>query len=89
LSVEHTRGIAELLEKYRWHKKRPEASDYGFLHNKPDKVLTNIRHDSDYFLSDNETRYRYLVDLKIGGDLDNKKAHSKKAFVNTISHTAE
>ena len=36
------------------------------------------RHESDYYLLDNETGMHYLIELKIGGDLDNKKARSEK-----------
>src|SRR5205085_8472210 len=57
------------------------ASDYEFLRTKPEEVLTNIRHDSDYYLTDKETRHRYLIELKIGGDLDNKKARSEKEAI--------
>ena len=36
------------------------------------------RHESDYYLIDKETNLHYLIELKIGGDLDNKKARSEK-----------
>ncbi len=36
------------------------------------------RHESDYYLYDEVTGMRYLIELKIGGDLDNKKARSEK-----------
>lgn len=36
------------------------------------------RHESDYYLIDEETGQHYLIELKIGGDLDNKKARSEK-----------
>ena len=32
----------------------------------------------DYYLIDEETGMHYLIELKIGGDLDNKKARSEK-----------
>jgi len=82
LTVEQTKRIAELLEKYRRHEKKPETKDYLFLRNRPtQQVLTNIRHDSDYFLTDKVTGNHYLIELKIGGDLDNKKpARKKKRF---------
>lgn len=79
LSIEQTRGIAELLEKYKRHEKVPEVKDYQFLRKKPDKQGLKIkRHDSDYYLVDKQTDDRYLIELKIGGDLDNKKARSEK-----------
>ena len=52
------------------------------LRNKPtEKALANIRHDSDYYLIDKETGNHYLIELKIGGDLDNKKARSEKEAI--------
>lgn len=36
------------------------------------------RHESDYYLFDEETGMHYLIELKIGGDLDSKKARSEK-----------
>jgi hypothetical protein len=78
LSVEQTRGIAELLEKYKRHEKVPEVKDYQFLRKKPEKHGVIKRHDSDYYLVDKKTDDRYLIELKIGGDLDNKKARSEK-----------
>ncbi|MBI5233842.1 MAG: TdeIII family type II restriction endonuclease, partial [Deltaproteobacteria bacterium] len=39
------------------------------------------RHDSDYYLIDKNTNSHYLIELKIGGDLDNKKARSEKEAI--------
>jgi len=39
------------------------------------------RHDSDYYLIDKDTNSHYLIELKIGGDLDNKKARSEKEAI--------
>lgn len=79
LSVDQTRKIAELLEEYKRHHNKPTVSDYQFLRKKPDKLESKIkRHDSDYYLVDKRTDDRYLIELKIGGDLDNKKARSEK-----------
>ncbi|GAB6046041.1 hypothetical protein JCM11957_16400 [Caminibacter profundus] len=36
------------------------------------------RHESDYYLFDEEENFHYLIELKIGGDLDNKKARAEK-----------
>jgi hypothetical protein len=36
------------------------------------------RHESDYYLHDHATGHHHLIELKIGGDLDNKKARSEK-----------
>lgn len=80
LGPEQTSKIAELLEKYKRRELRPPSiDDYQSLRTKPtDDRLSVKRHDSDYFLIDKETGENFLVELKIGGDLDNKKARSEK-----------
>lgn len=80
LSVKQTRGIAELLEKYKRREiTPPTVEDYQFLRVKPkDNTLKTKRHESDYYLIDKETGDNFLIELKIGGDLDNKKARSEK-----------
>jgi hypothetical protein len=79
LSVEQTRGIAELLEKYKRRELTPGIGDYDFLRRKPvGSKLTVKRHDSDYYLVRRATGEHFLIELKIGGDLDNKKARSEK-----------
>lgn len=82
LGVEQTQQIAELLEKYKRHEKKPEIKDYQDLRSKRDlsKQLTK-RHDSDYYLIDRENGAHYLIELKIGGDLDNKKARAEKEAI--------
>ena len=80
LSVEQTRTIAELLEKYKRRQlSPPTVEDYQSLRVIPDdNTLVTKRHESDYYLIDKETGANYLIELKIGGDLDNKKARSEK-----------
>ncbi len=81
LTVNQTRKIAELLEAYKSTRpaRKPLCSDYAFLRSKPtEQTLVTKRHDSDYYLTDKQTNRHYLIELKIGGDLDNKKARSEK-----------
>jgi len=80
LSVKQTRGVAELLEKYKRREiSPPTIKDYQFLRSKPkDRALKTKRHESDYYLIDKEKKQHFLIELKIGGDLDNKKARSEK-----------
>jgi hypothetical protein len=80
LSLKQTQDIAELLEKYKRREIRPPTTeDYQFLRTKPtEKALITKRHDSDYCLVDKETGENFLIELKIGGDLDNKKARAEK-----------
>jgi hypothetical protein len=82
LAVEQTRIIAELLEKYKRHEIKPGVKDYQTL--RAISIKNNVpikRHDSDYYLIDEETNAHYLIELKIGGDLDNKKARSEKEAI--------
>lgn len=82
LRVEQTRFIAELLEKYKRHEIKPNIKDYQFLRSFTGKAEgKNTRHDSDYYLIDKDTNSHYLIELKIGGDLDNKKARSEKEAI--------
>ena len=74
--------IAELLERYKNTKgdnhKKPELCDYKGITKKKNSSKHSKRHESDYYLKDTETGMSYLIELKIGGDLDNKKARSEK-----------
>lgn len=73
--------IAELLESYKNHWRKPQISDYiGLLKEKTGKTIKKT-HISDYYLLDVETQQHYLIELKIGGDLDNKKARSEKEAI--------
>lgn len=72
-----TDRIAELLEDYKNHKRKPCVDDYHGISKMKD-TGDHKRHESDYYLVDEENDMRYLVELKIGGDLENKKARSEK-----------
>ena len=77
LYKEQTDYIAEILEQYKRHVKKPRIEDYkGITARRGDAIQK--RHESDYCLFDRETGMHYLIELKIGGDLDNKKARSEK-----------
>ena len=69
--------IAELLEEYKNHTRYPFIKDYNGISLMKGNAITK-RHESDYYLVDEETGMHYLIELKIGGDLDNKKARSEK-----------
>lgn len=79
LYKEQTDYIAELLEKYKRRENRqvPKTSDYSGIIDMKGSAETK-RHESDYYLVDEVTNMHYLIELKIGGDLDNKKARSEK-----------
>jgi hypothetical protein len=79
---EQTDYIAELLECYKNTKganhKKPNIADYRNIIHKNKSASHNKMHVSDYYLKDLKTGMHYLIELKIGGDLDNKKARSEK-----------
>lgn len=79
LYKEQTDFIAELLEQYKRgaDRRKPLVSDYQGITKFKGTARTK-RHESDYYLFDKDTATSYLIELKIGGDLDNKKARSEK-----------
>lgn len=83
LYLEQTEYIAAQLEAYKntrgANHTKPSIMDYkgkmlvlqtGEVHSK--------RHESDYHLYDRDTDQHYLIELKIGGDLENQKSRSEK-----------
>lgn len=79
ISQEQTEYIAKILEEYKRHARRPSINDYLNISKlKSTTSRINKRHESDYYLFDEENHTHYLIELKIGGDLDNKKARSEK-----------
>lgn len=65
------------MEEYKNHARYPFIKDYKGISAKTGDAITK-RHESDYYLVDEETGMHYLIELKIGGDLDIKKARSEK-----------
>ncbi len=93
-----TEGIATLLESYKTHNLKPSTADYRFLREgRQEERATRRRHESDYYLQDEQTGRHFLIELKIGGDLDTKKARSEKEAIleqyailsNTLPREAE
>jgi len=84
LATEQISVIAELLEGYknRNNPLTPEISHYERIKNvNIDSATIQKIHVSDYYLFDKQTDTHYLIELKIGGDLDNKKARSEKEAI--------
>lgn len=78
LSPAQTGEIARLLHAYKERTKSPAPSDYAELPTLLSADAVPARHDSDYYLFDEDSDAHHLIELKIGGDLDNKKARSEK-----------
>ena len=79
LHKEQTDYIANLLEQYQRsaNRRKPKLQDYQGITKRTGTAETK-RHESDYYLIDEETGMHYLIGLRTGGDLDNKKARSEK-----------
>lgn len=78
ITQKQTDFIARLLEAYKRKTQIPSCRDYQSLPKLGNGKKFQKRHESDYYLFDANTKRHYLVELKIGGDLDNKKARSEK-----------
>lgn len=81
LSDSQTHSISDILEQYKTHERKPHIADYSVLRSMSQGNAVVRRHESDYYLIDNESNIHYLIELKIGGDLDNKKARSEKEAI--------
>lgn len=81
LSDNQTHLIADILEQYKTHERKPHIADYSALRRMSQGNSVVRRHESDYYLIDNDSNIHYLIELKIGGDLDNKKARSEKEAI--------
>ena len=74
--------VADLLDQYKSRTSTPSVADYQPLRDLTSKTQAKEkRHESDYYLIDDETNEHFLLELKIGGDLDNKKARSEKEAI--------
>ena len=78
LSPSQTSEIARLLQRYKERKQKPTVADYANLASLRDGGAQPAKHGSDYYLFDPVKKTHHLIELKIGGDLDNKKARSEK-----------
>jgi len=84
LYSEQTSIIADLLEGYKNRNNPlcPSVDHYQKLRNIDKNASKQTKtHVSDYYLTDKESNSHYLIELKIGGDLDNKKARSEKEAI--------
>lgn len=74
--------ISDILEEYTRNIKKPAVEDYAALRDKPAPgEIINKRKATDYYLHDKVDGSHHLIELKIGGDLDNKKARSEKESI--------
>lgn len=72
--------ISNILEIYKNREKKAAVEDYEKYFSVVRGNLSSFerKHVSDYYLYDEECSVHYLIELKAGGDLDNKKALAEK-----------
>lgn len=80
LLPQQTQHIDYIMSDYEKHAKQPEISDYS---NFDAFIPKNIQSYTKSHVTDNHfynptTKEHYVIELKAGGDLDNKKAKSEK-----------
>lgn len=69
--------ISDLMSAYTSKKRKPQSKDIEEINATGEKE--HKVHKSDYHLvKKSDNRQHFLLELKIGGDLDNKKARSEK-----------
>lgn len=79
ISKDSIETIADLLDKYENHGKKPEDEDIETVYREATNKKEFKGHKSDYYLIlKSDPSKKFLIELKIGGDLDNKKAKSEK-----------
>lgn len=78
--TEQTQHISNLLDKYENHESTPLISHYENFYTVPPANIESFRttHVCDNWFYDKDKKIHYLIELKSGGDLDNKKAKSEK-----------
>lgn len=78
--TEQTQHISSLLDKYEDHVCIPQKQHYEeyFVVQPKDTTSFTTQHICDNWFYDKKTETHFLVELKAGGDLDNKKAKSEK-----------
>lgn len=77
---EQTQHISSILDKYEDHNSEPSIEHYEnfYVLQPSDTTSFKTHHECDNWFYDRNTDTHYLLELKAGGDLDNKKAKSEK-----------
>ncbi len=80
LLKEQSEAIDTILNFYKKEKRKPEIKDYSDMSFLRPSNIDSFKtvHKCDNWFFDEETDTHYLIELKLGGDLDIKKAQSEK-----------
>lgn len=79
LLPQQSQHIDYLLNEYDKHVK-PNVNDYdSFTWVKPSNIESYVKkHETDNYFYNPEKKEHYIIELKAGGDLDNKKSKAEK-----------
>ena len=80
LLPQQTQHIDFLMTAYEKHDSKPSVDVYkNFTCLKPSNISSFLTsHETDNYFYDETTKKHYLIELKAGGDLDNKKSKAEK-----------
>jgi Type II restriction endonuclease, TdeIII len=80
LYAQQIEKIGALLERYKnaADELKPEIAHYLDFGSVAEGSKHSKRHESDYVLKNRTDGKHHIIELKLGGDLDNKKARSEK-----------
>ena len=92
LYPEQIHAIGILLEAYKNknNTSKPKIEHYSLIDEANKSYTDTLIHErdiykkthiSDYYFYDDKEKKHYIIELKIGGDLDNKKARSEKEAI--------
>ncbi len=80
LLTQQSQHIDYLLNEYETYHTKPKITDYStFTCMKPKDVTSYLKsHETDNYFYNPEKKEHYIIELKAGGDLDNKKSRAEK-----------
>ena len=80
LLPQQTQHIDYLMTAYEKHDSKPSVDVYkNFTCLKPSNITSYLTsHETDNYFYDEINKKHYLIELKLGGDLDNKKSKAEK-----------
>lgn len=78
---EQDQYIKSIISSYDKRDELPKIEHYALFNSIIPKVTDSYRevHNIDNFFFDDDSKTYYIIELKAGGDLDNKKAKSEKS----------
>lgn len=81
LLTQQSQHIDYLLNEYETNHTKPKISDYSTFSCMRPKDITSFMkgHETDNYFYNREKKEHYIIELKAGGDLDNKKSRVEKS----------